>query len=235
MMEKIRLKAPERRRHILDTATVLFAERGFDGLTTKDLARRLGITEPVLYQHFASKEALWREVQRLNRFPFAEWELHARAAAPSTRQFVLITGMLVWGMTLGRRPGAMEALPGHGQLLRLLGHGLFEIEGPLCGHQEHFSHTIFPWWMLSFQAAYAGGDLDSPLVSDEPLWLAFRQMLALGLMEAGRPHLTVSWDSEGERYVHLTRTLLRGLGVRDDVIRRELSFAKTYQFFHRHC
>lgn len=230
-MERIRLKAPERRRHILDTAGLLFAERGFSGLTTKDLAKRLGITEPVLYQHFSSKDALWREVQRLNRFPFTEWESHARAAAPSSRQFMFITGMLVWGITLGRRPGAMEALPGHGQILRLLGHGLFENEGPLCGHQEHFSHTIFPWWMLSYQSALASGDLEVATVSDEPLWLAFRQMLALGLMEAGRPHLTVSWDSEKERYTHLARTILRGLGMRQEVIQRQFSFAKTYQSF----
>jgi len=142
MMERIRLKAPERRRHILETATQLFAERGYHGLTTKDLARRLGITEPVLYQHFTSKETLWSEVKRQCRFPFSEWEHLSNKAAPSTRQFMLITGMLVWGITLGRRPGSLEAVPRHDQILRLLGHGLFETEGPLYWCQEHFSHTI---------------------------------------------------------------------------------------------
>lgn len=231
MMERIRLKAPERRRHILETATQLFAERGYHGLTTKDLARRLGITEPVLYQHFSSKETLWLEVKRQCRFPFSEWEQISNQAAPSTRQFLLITGMLVWGITLGRRPGSLEAVPRHDQILRLLGHGLFETEGPLCWHQEHFSHTILPWWMLSYHAALEAGELELEEVSDEPLWLAFRQMLALGLMEAGRPHLSVTWDTEKERFTHLARTLLRGLGVKDEVVRRNFSFAKMYQAY----
>lgn len=231
MMERIRLKGPERRRHILETATALFAERGYHGLTTKDLARRLGITEPVLYQHFTSKETLWSEVKRQCRFPFTEWEQLSNKAAPSTRQFLLITGMLVWGITLGRRPGSLEAIPRHDQILRLLGHGLFETEGPLCWHQEHFSHTILPWWMMSYQAAYDSGSIDISEISDEPLWLAFRQMLALGLMEAGRPHLSVTWDTEKERFIHLSRTLLRGLGVKEDVIHRKFSFAKMYEAF----
>lgn len=87
--------------------------------------------------------------------------------------------------------------------------------------------------MLSFQAAHDAGELELSEVSDEPLWLAFRQMLALGLMEAGRPHLSVTWDTEKDRFLHLSRTLLRGLGVKDEVVRRNFSFAKMYQSFNQ--
>lgn len=230
-MDKVRLKAPERRRQILEIAGVLFAERGFHGLTTKDLARRLGLTEPVLYQHFSSKEALWGEVKRQHRFPFSEWEQQVNHVTPSARHFVLITGMLVWGITLGRRPGSMESIPRHAQILRLLGHGLFETEGPLCWHQEHFSHTILPWWMLSYHAAAQSGDLVLSEVSDEALWLAFRQMLSLALMEAGRPHLALGWETEKERFDHLTRFILRGLGVCEETLKYHFSFAKLAQYF----
>ena len=231
MTQKIRMKAEDRRSQILETASQMFAERGFYGVTTRELSQRLLITEPILYRHFQSKDDLWMEVKRLHRFPFHAWESFVRGPTPSTGHFLFITGMLVWGITLGRRPGSLESVPRHPQILRLLGHGLFETEGPLRFHQEHFAHTLLPWWMMSYEAACSAGDLHTEEVSDETLWLAFGQMLSLALTEASRPHLMVSWETERERLTNLTRFLLRGLGVRDEVIKRGFSFAKMYQGF----
>ncbi|MBY0515756.1 MAG: TetR/AcrR family transcriptional regulator [Bacteriovoracaceae bacterium] len=230
-MTKVRLKATERREQILEIASGLFAERGFHGVTTRELASRLKITEPILYRHFSSKEDLWLEVKRSHRFPFNEWERYVNSATPSTSHFLFITGMLVWGITLGRRPGSLDSVERHSQILRLIGHGLFENEGPLRGHQEHFAHTLLPWWMMSFQAACSSGDLLVSDVSDETLWLAFSQMLSLALTEAGTPNVLVSWESERERLTHITRFILRGIGVKNDVILRGFSFAKMYQGF----
>jgi AcrR family transcriptional regulator len=54
-----RMAAPARREMILETAIRLFAERGFRGVTTRELAAEVGVTEPVLYQHFPSKRDLY--------------------------------------------------------------------------------------------------------------------------------------------------------------------------------
>lgn len=56
---KRRLKAEERRAQILDTALPVFAQRGYMGTGTRDLARAAGVTEPVLYRHFAGKSGLF--------------------------------------------------------------------------------------------------------------------------------------------------------------------------------
>lgn len=231
MTIKLRLKAQDRRQQILEVAAELFAQRGFHGVTTRELAGRLAITEPILYRHFSSKDDLWLEVKRGYRFPFHDWERFAKGPSPSTAHFLFITGMLVWGITLGRRPGSLEPVPRHPQILRLLGHSLFEIGGPLKAHQEHFAHTILPWWMMSFQAAGEAGDLhlQREQVSDETLWLAFSQMLSLALTEHSTPNVLVSWETERERLTHITRFILRGMGVRDEVVRRGFSFAKMYQ------
>lgn len=45
---------------ILEAARTLFVERGFRGVTTRELAAAVGVTEPVLYQHFPSKRDLYR-------------------------------------------------------------------------------------------------------------------------------------------------------------------------------
>lgn len=50
-----RMRAKERRRQLLKVAAELFAERGFRGTTTAELAKSAGITEPILYRHFDNK------------------------------------------------------------------------------------------------------------------------------------------------------------------------------------
>lgn len=57
-----RLPPAERRESVLAAAFPLFAVRGRDGTSTRDLARAAGVTEPVLYRHFASKDALFAAV-----------------------------------------------------------------------------------------------------------------------------------------------------------------------------
>jgi AcrR family transcriptional regulator len=58
----VRLPAAERRQQLVDTALGLFAERGLHGTSMDDIADAAGVTKPVLYQHFASKRALFLEL-----------------------------------------------------------------------------------------------------------------------------------------------------------------------------
>ncbi len=57
-----RLSANERRNAILQAAARLFAERGYRGTTTRALAEAVGVTEPVLYEHFRSKRDLYAAI-----------------------------------------------------------------------------------------------------------------------------------------------------------------------------
>ena len=54
-----RLSAPERRAAVVETACRIFAKGSYRGCTTAQIARELGVTEPVLYRHFASKRELY--------------------------------------------------------------------------------------------------------------------------------------------------------------------------------
>lgn len=49
-------------RRILDAAESLFAKRGYAGTTLRDVATAVGLRTPSLYNHFASKEALYEAV-----------------------------------------------------------------------------------------------------------------------------------------------------------------------------
>lgn len=52
----------DRRSAIVRAASELFAERGFRGVTTRELAHRVGVTEPVLYEHFKTKRELYSAI-----------------------------------------------------------------------------------------------------------------------------------------------------------------------------
>ena len=58
-----RLSPGDRRKEFVAKATEFFADEGFGG-GTRDLARRLGVTQPLLYRYFPSKDDLIREVYR---------------------------------------------------------------------------------------------------------------------------------------------------------------------------
>ena len=54
-----RMAAAERREQIIAVARELFAERGYRAVAVDEIARRAGVSPPVLYDHFASKRELY--------------------------------------------------------------------------------------------------------------------------------------------------------------------------------
>lgn len=55
-----RPSADATRERILAAALDLFADRSYDGATTRDIAARAGVSQPSLNYHFRSKDELWR-------------------------------------------------------------------------------------------------------------------------------------------------------------------------------
>lgn len=55
-----RPSADPTRERILAAAVDLFSERSFEGATTREIAARAGVTQPLLNYHFRSKDELWR-------------------------------------------------------------------------------------------------------------------------------------------------------------------------------
>jgi len=49
---------PERRRQIVDATIAIIAEQGLAAWKTAELARRVGVSEPTLFRHFANKEEI---------------------------------------------------------------------------------------------------------------------------------------------------------------------------------
>src|SRR5487761_1059701 len=68
---RTRLTAGQRRETILEAATEVFAASGYRAGKVSDVAARIGVTEPVIFQNFGSKAALFAAVAALVADPEA--------------------------------------------------------------------------------------------------------------------------------------------------------------------
>jgi TetR/AcrR family transcriptional regulator len=57
-----RLTAPDRRRQLIEAAMDLFSRKGFAGTTTKEIALAAGVSEAIIFRHFATKRDLYTAI-----------------------------------------------------------------------------------------------------------------------------------------------------------------------------
>lgn len=76
------MPADLRREQILQTAVSLFSQRGFKGTTTKEIAKAAGVSEAIIFRHFATKDDLYGAILQskscndgLHRYPWESNEL----------------------------------------------------------------------------------------------------------------------------------------------------------------
>ena len=67
--KRTRMTGIQRREQLIDVGRALFATRGFDTTSVEEIASQAGVTKPVVYEHFGSKEGIYavivdREVQQ---------------------------------------------------------------------------------------------------------------------------------------------------------------------------
>lgn len=74
-----RMTGDLRRLQILQTAVDLFSQRGFKGTTTKEIARAAGVSEAMVFRHFATKDELYGAIldnkgcqDGVHKFPWEE-------------------------------------------------------------------------------------------------------------------------------------------------------------------
>lgn len=56
------MAADERRLQILQVAMELFSQRGFGGTTTREIALAAGVSEAIIFRHFATKQELYKAI-----------------------------------------------------------------------------------------------------------------------------------------------------------------------------
>ncbi|HEX4055951.1 MAG TPA: TetR/AcrR family transcriptional regulator [Tepidisphaeraceae bacterium] len=80
-----RLKAPQRREQLIGVATKIFARWGYNAATTAAIADASGVTEPILYRHFASKQDMFIVIARaMSKQTMSHWRELTAGSRSST-------------------------------------------------------------------------------------------------------------------------------------------------------
>jgi AcrR family transcriptional regulator len=104
-----RVGRAERERQILDAAIAVFGERGYQSASMEQVAERVGVTKPVLYTHFGSKDGLLLACIARARAELLEVTSTAAASA-STPEEMLRRGTLAFFEYLERQAPAWTLL-----------------------------------------------------------------------------------------------------------------------------
>jgi AcrR family transcriptional regulator len=212
-----RLSADERKQAIVEAVRAVFAEKGFDGTTTRELAKAAGVSEALLYKHFPSKESLYTAMlDSCAKGPaFAQFN-RILALQPSTSTLVLMVYFTISHYVLNR-PGD----PYKAALNCLLVRSLLD-DGTLV----RLTHKKFATaWIAKFEAclreAAKRGDLrETPLRRDLRVW--FVHHIAFSLMLHLQPKIpAIDYKvSKDELVEQATWFALSGVGLREESIRR---------------
>jgi AcrR family transcriptional regulator len=57
-----KMPSPQRRHQIIQVAMDLFSRKGFDGTTTREISKAAGVSEAIIFRHFATKEDLYAAI-----------------------------------------------------------------------------------------------------------------------------------------------------------------------------
>jgi AcrR family transcriptional regulator len=217
MSNPARLTADQRRHAIVEAATKVFAENGFHGTTTRELARAAGVSEALLYKHFPSKESLFDAILAMG----AKGALSAvfkriLTLEPSTSTLVIMVHFMISYYALGDVAGSPASAMNILQVRSLLADGEF-----VRLRHKRFART----WIAKFDeclkhAAAAGDIRESPVRRDLRVW--FVQHLAFSLMLNLHPKIpAIDYDADRRALIEqATWFALLGVGFREEAIRR---------------
>jgi AcrR family transcriptional regulator len=111
LMKQQRLKAEDRCDAIRKAMSEVFAEKGFEGTTTRDLAKAAGVSEALLYRHYPSKQAMYEAMTQNCLGQQFEEELKTMLAMePSASTLVFLTHFLMKRMIVEAQKSSFDVL-----------------------------------------------------------------------------------------------------------------------------
>ncbi|GAA0594779.1 TetR/AcrR family transcriptional regulator [Kribbella sandramycini] len=104
-----------REREILAAAERIFGERGYQGTSMDDVAAAVGVSKPLIYQYYGSKDGLFLACLASLRTQLLEYVADAVMAAADVED-ALYAGFVAWFQFLDDHPQAWSVLIDEGML-----------------------------------------------------------------------------------------------------------------------
>ena len=213
-----RLTGEERRHAILRAAIPLFARNGFNGTTTREIAKAAKVSEALLYKHFPSKDAIYSELETI---AVRKQEISQRVAGlePSTETLVGVVYFLI-AMIYEGPPPDHSGIP-HDDMHRLMANSYLE-DGTFA--RIFMERNIKHWesfFQRCIQAAIASEDMLADWIHPQARWwFAHHLGVAIGFLNLPEEQV-IGYGFPLEKLLDQTvRFSLRGMGLTDEAIAR---------------
>lgn len=212
-----KLSSEERRIAILRAVRRVFAEKGFDGTTTKALADAAGVSEALLFKHFPNKEALFSAMKlSLNDQDVGKLE-RMRGLEASVSTLVLMVHFLASRLIEGWSTCEDEPAIQHRLVLRSLAQ-----DGEFARMSlRRLCADWVPKVVECIQTAVAGGDAyEGPVCPNLAAFFA-HHLAAMIAMEVLPANPAVDYGVSRRKLVETAVWFaLRGMGIKEEAIRR---------------
>ncbi len=186
---RTRLPAAQRRETILRAATEVFAEAGYRAGKVSDVAARVGVTEPVIFQNFGSKAALFAAVvERAAAEVRASLDdLAAGFGSASGLLAHVLTGLAHErpGQAATRHEGTEHAGAAYGVLFA--GAAALTAEPELAGPARNAFRAIAAHLADLIQRAQADGGIRADVDPEAAAWLLLSVLSARRMRAAAMP------------------------------------------------
>jgi AcrR family transcriptional regulator len=218
MKPTAKLSAEERRAAIVKAVRTAFAEKGFHGTTTRELAQAACVSEALLFKHFPNKEALY-SAMLLSCKSEKDQAMFARVKAlePSASTLVLMVHSLVAHLLGCHAAGDDERAVQNRLMMRSV---LEDGEFARLSLQRLASHWVGKVEECVKAAVAAGDAVNGPVLPNLRGWFAHH--LAVTLMHnllPARP--LVDYGVPREKLVEQAVWFaLRGMGLKEEAIKR---------------
>ena len=215
MRKRIRLPSRERRQAIVTAVKGAFADKGFDGTTTRELARAAGVSEALLYKHFPSKESLYAAMlEACADGPVATEFSRVLTLPPSTSTLVVLVHLLTSHFVLCED---LQKTTMHRLALRSL---LEDAEFVRLGAKQLEASWIRKVEVCITAAVKAGDLKASPVRRDLHAWFVHHLAFALMLHLHPKTPAVDYGISRSTLVIQAVWFLLRGMGLEEAAIRR---------------
>jgi len=176
---RTRLTAGQRRESILEAAAGVFAGAGYRAAKMSDVAARVGVTEPVIFQNFGSKAALFAAV--LERVTAGiQAELDARGGDHGSAG-----DLLAHILGAGQGPERHGAHGAHGKHRGILADAASLIADPAAGEAATGAARVIAGHLADLlRRGQAGGDIRPELDPEPAAWLLLSVLATRSLRAA---------------------------------------------------
>jgi len=210
------MNGEERKLSIISAAASIFSQKGFHGTSVRNIAEAAGVSEALLYKHFASKEEIYLSLGKYIEGQLLSLVKGFRDSEPGGKMMVELVYCLVM-MILTDMPGKTEM---QRSFERLLAYSLLENIDFAKKVFLNYSYELSPIWDKAVNAAIKNKEVNNNLKIKNKMWFVHHLAMAINFLSFSGEKLFPFKGTFNELVEEIIKFALVSIGLTDKTIEK---------------